>query len=184
LGRRSDARSSSKLRSPRPNRKHAAISAEQKGIYPLSFEQRPNNNAKSLRRRRLDVAVGTEALTPRVVSQFEFSGRSRMDADHGWERATSSFVLTGEAEAASVIGRLVARAAATSACAGVRRSMVMRSRQPTGGERPNAKENGPISPSRPPGVAAVVRAASLACQNAVKAQKFVPLQESSEESRF
>jgi type IV secretory pathway VirD2 relaxase len=30
-------------------------------------------------------------------------------AEHGWERATSSFVLTGEAEAASVIGRLVTR---------------------------------------------------------------------------
>jgi hypothetical protein len=33
-------------------------------------------------------------------------------------------------------------------------------------------------------VAAVVRAASLACQNTVKAQKFVPLQESSEECRL
>ena len=36
----------------------------------------------------------------------------------------------------------------------------------------------------PPGVAAVVRAASLACQNAVKAQKFVRLLKSSEESRL
>ena len=44
-------------------------------------------------------------------------------------------------------------AAAASACVGVRRSMAMWSRQPTGGERPNAKENGPISPS------AAVRAA-------------------------
>jgi hypothetical protein len=42
----------------------------------------------------------------------------------------------------------------------------------------------PPPPFGPPGVAAVVRAASLACQNAVKAQKFVPLQESSEESRL
>jgi hypothetical protein len=42
----------------------------------------------------------------------------------------------------------------------------------------------PPPPFGPPGVAAVVRAASLACQNAVKAQKFVPLQKSSEESRF
>ena len=42
----------------------------------------------------------------------------------------------------------------------------------------------PPPPFGPPGVAAVVRAASLACQNAVKAQKFVPLQESSEESRI
>ena len=32
--------------------------------------------------------------------------------------------------------------------------------------------------------AAIVRAASLACQNAVKAQKLVPLQKSSEESRW
>jgi hypothetical protein len=42
----------------------------------------------------------------------------------------------------------------------------------------------PPPPFGPPGVAAVVRAASLACQNAVKAQKFVPLQKSSEESRY
>jgi hypothetical protein len=42
----------------------------------------------------------------------------------------------------------------------------------------------PPPPFGPPGVAAVVRAVSLACQNAVKAQKFVPLQESSEESRL
>jgi len=42
----------------------------------------------------------------------------------------------------------------------------------------------PPPPFGPPGVAAVVRAASLACQNVVKAQKFVPLQESSEESRL
>jgi hypothetical protein len=65
--------------------------------------------------------------------------------------------------------------------------MVMWSRQPTGGERPNAKENGPIRPTaavRAARVAAVVRAASLACQNTIKAQKFVPLQESSEESRL
>src|SRR5262245_15267822 len=40
----------------------------------------------------------------------------------------------------------------------------------------------PPPPFGPPGVA-VVRAASLACQNAVKAQKFVP-PEPSEESRF
>ena len=30
-------------------------------------------------------------------------------AEHGWERATSSFVLTGEAEPSPVVGRLVAR---------------------------------------------------------------------------
>ena len=42
----------------------------------------------------------------------------------------------------------------------------------------------PPPPFGPPGVAAVVRTASLACQNAVKAQKFAQLQESSEESRF
>jgi hypothetical protein len=41
----------------------------------------------------------------------------------------------------------------------------------------------PPPPFGPPGVAAVVCAASLACQNAVKAQKFVPLQKSSEEPR-
>ena len=33
-------------------------------------------------------------------------------------------------------------------------------------------------------VLSVVRAASLTCQNAVKAQKFVPLQESSDEPRL
>jgi hypothetical protein len=42
----------------------------------------------------------------------------------------------------------------------------------------------PPPPFGPPGVAAVIRTASLACQNAVKAQKFVQLQESSEESRL
>lgn len=42
----------------------------------------------------------------------------------------------------------------------------------------------PPPPFGPPGEAAVVRAASLACQNAVKAQKFVPLLKSSEESRI
>ena len=42
----------------------------------------------------------------------------------------------------------------------------------------------PPPPFGPPGVAAVIRTASLACQNAVKAQKFVQLQESSEESRI
>jgi len=41
----------------------------------------------------------------------------------------------------------------------------------------------PPPPFGPPGVAVVVRAASLACQNAVKAQKFVP-PEPSEGSRF
>src|SRR5262249_43156436 len=30
-------------------------------------------------------------------------------AEHGWERATSSFVLTNETQSSSVIGRLVAR---------------------------------------------------------------------------
>ena len=42
----------------------------------------------------------------------------------------------------------------------------------------------PPPPFGPPGEAAVVRAASLAFQNAVKAQKFVPLQESSDEPRL
>jgi hypothetical protein len=88
----------------------------------------------------------------------------------------------GRHRTANVLGDFAAHrgtAAAASVCVGVRRSMVMRSRQPTGGERPNARENAPIIPPPPfgpPGVAAVVRAASLACQNAVKAQKFVPVQ--------
>jgi hypothetical protein len=43
----------------------------------------------------------------------------------------------------------------------------------------------PLPPFGPPGEAAVVRAASLAFHNAVKkAQKFVLLQESSDESRL
>jgi hypothetical protein len=42
----------------------------------------------------------------------------------------------------------------------------------------------PLPPLGVPGVTAVIRAASLACQNAGKAQKFVPLWDSSGESRL
>jgi len=64
--------------------------------------------------------------------------------------------------------------------------MVMRSRQPTGGERPNAKENGPIIPS------AAVRAArgsgsrprrQPGLPERGKSAKIRALQKSSEESR-
>jgi hypothetical protein len=99
--------------------------------------------------------------TPEPIKEWSMTSLKEK-TDQDWREGRQPRTLRrlpdgrGGHSAANVPGDFAAdrrTAAAASACVDVRRSMVMWSRQPTGGERPNATENGPISPS------AAVRAA-------------------------